>query len=394
MRVLITDSNNRSALAATRSLARAGHTVVTAGDRHISLAAASRHSAAFVHYPRPSQDPDGFCAAISTAVTTHKIDVLLPMTEITTLLLAGMRGTLPASCTMPFASEDAISEASDKVRVIALARELGVPTPASTILTSADDVPAAMNQLTYPVVIKPGRSRVRTATGWISNSVSYAHTDVELALKLRELPSETYPVLLQERIRGPGVGLFACYDRGRPVALFSHKRLREKPPSGGVSVLSESVPLNPDAVEYASRLLNRLTWHGVAMVEFKQDDRDGTLRLMEINGRFWGSLQLAINAGVDFPAIAIAIAGGAQPEAVTSYHLGIRNRWFLGDLDVLLAVLFRSRRRLNVPAGFPSRRRLAWDFMHLWGRELHYEVWDILDPYPGLVEIWQWLTRR
>ena len=394
MRVLVTDSNNRSALAAARSLARAGHTVITAGDCRVSLAAASRHSTAFVRCPQPSADPDGFCNAIGTAVRTHKVDVLLPMTEVTTLLLAGMRTTLPASCTMPYASEDAISTASNKVRVIELARELRVPTPAGTTLTSADDILAVLNQLTYPVVIKPGRSRVRTATGWIANSVSYAHTDVELSNKLRNLPPEAYPVLLQERIRGPGVGLFACYDRGRPVALFSHRRLREKPPSGGVSVLSESAPLNPEAVEYASRLLNSLAWHGVAMVEFKQDDRDGTLKLMEINGRFWGSLQLAIDAGVDFPAIAVAIAGGAQPEPVTSYPVGIRNRWFLGDLDVLLAVMFRDRRRLNLPAGFPSRRGLARDFMRLWGRDLHYEVWDINDPCPGLVELWHWLVRR
>ena len=39
------------------------------------------------------------------------------------------------------------------------------------------------------------------------------------------------------------------------------------------------------------------------MVEFKLDARDGVAKLMEINGRFWGSLQLAVDAGVDFPAI-------------------------------------------------------------------------------------------
>ncbi len=47
------------------------------------------------------------------------------------------------------------------------------------------------------------------------------------------------------------------------------------------------------------------------MVEFKADARTGTPYLMEINGRFWGSLQLAIDAGVDFPAILVAAALGA-----------------------------------------------------------------------------------
>ena len=116
-------------------------------------------------------------------------------------------------------------------------------------------------------------------------------------------------MLLQERIEGPGVGVFVCCDRGEPVALFAHRRLREKPPSGGVSVLCESAAARSDRrATSATRLLQALDWRGVAMVEFKRDLRDGSLRLMEINGRFWGSLQLAIDAGVEFPGRRWSIA--------------------------------------------------------------------------------------
>ena len=110
--------------------------------------------------------------------------------------------------------------------------------------------------------------------------------------------------MLQERIRRPRHRCVRLLSRGRAVALFSHRRLRERPPWGGVSVLSESIALCPDARDYAHSLLDDLGWHGVAMVEFKRDARDGVPKLMEINGRFWGSLQLAIDAGVDFPGAA------------------------------------------------------------------------------------------
>ena len=56
-----------------------------------------------------------------------------------------------------------------------------------------------------------------------------------------------YPSLIQERIVGPGIGVFVLCDHGRLLAAFAHRRLREKPPSGGASVLCESVAVDPGA---------------------------------------------------------------------------------------------------------------------------------------------------
>lgn len=109
-----------------------------------------------------------------------------------------------------------------------------------------------------------------------------------------------YPFTIQSFVKGTGQGVFALFKHGSPVCYFSHRRLREKPPTGGVSVLSESAPLNQQLKESAERLLLSAKWHGVAMVEFRVAE-DGTGYLMEVNPRFWGSLQLAIDSGVDFP---------------------------------------------------------------------------------------------
>ena len=80
-------------------------------------------------------------------------------------------------------------------------------------------------------------------------------------------------------------------------------------------------------------LLRALGWEGVAMVEYKRDVHSGEHVLMEVNGRFWGSLQLAIDAGVDFPSLLARVALGEKPAPVTRYRLGVRTRWTLGDLD-------------------------------------------------------------
>jgi predicted ATP-grasp superfamily ATP-dependent carboligase len=393
-RILITDGDSRSALAATRSLGRRGHEVFTAATTATSLSGVSRHSRAAFRYPDPAVDSAGFVDAIANLAAQHRFDVVIPMTEITTLLLTGERDRLPAGCRLPFPSQEIIARASDKAAMVELARECGVPIPATVTVNSLEEARAVAPKLSYPAVIKPGRSRVRAAGGWISTGVGYASDSGELLRRLEALDPAVFPVLLQERIAGEGVGVFACYDRGKALALFAHRRIREKPPSGGVSVLRESAPLDPAAAEHANRLLQALGWHGVAMVEFKRDDRDGSLRLMEINARFWGSLQLAIDAGVDFPAMLAELALGGVVQPVDGYAQGVRSRWFWGDFDVLLAVLFRSRRQLDLPKSYPGRLRSLFDFLRLWGRNLNYEVerWD--DLRPGWLEARRWLFGR
>jgi hypothetical protein len=194
---------------------------------------------------------------------------------------------------------------------------------------------------------------------------------------------------MQERIPGSGIGVFACYQNGKMVSLFGHRRIREKPPSGGVSVLRESVPVSPQARASTAKLLDHLKWHGVAMVEFKMDDRDGLPKLMEINGRFWGSLQLAIDAGVDFPGILLRIAQGETVEPVFSYKEGVKTRWLWGDVDSLMMLLVKRRASLHLPEYHPGRIRTIFDFLRFFGKDLHYEIESREDPRPSLHELSQ-----
>lgn len=391
LRVLITDADNRSALAATRSLGARGHIVTVAAERHPALASVSRYASAVESCPRPSADPQGFVAAIVEIATRQRIDVLLPMTEITTLLLTEHQHLLPEHCRLPFPPMECVARASNKAYVVQAADELGVPTPATRIVNSVTEASALAETLTFPAVIKPARSRVQTPSGWISTAVSYAADRDVYSRKIQSLRPEEYPLLIQERIQGPGVGVFACFDRGKPVAWFTHRRIREKPPSGGVSVLRESAPLDPAAVDHATKLLTHLGWHGVAMVEFKRDDRNGSLRLMEINGRFWGSLQLAIDAGVDFPALLVELAAGKHPAPIASYDVGVRSRWFWGDVDSLLTVMLRSRASLNLPPNHPGRLRTLWNFIKPGGSRQRDEILRFDDFRPWLLETRRWL---
>ena len=317
-----------------------------------------------------------------------RIDVLVPITDITAIVTATHRDRFEPGCRLPLACASAISRAADKIEVLRRAAMLGVPTPKMEVV-SRPACELGTLDLDFPIVLKPARSRVRTAAGWKGSAVSYASDLRSLRAQLDAYVPEQFPIALQEKITGPGVGVFMCFASGKLIASFAHERLREKPPSGGVSVLCRSIAMPSDAFEHAQALLTDLGWEGVAMVEFKRDVRDGTAKLMEINGRFWGSLQLAIDSGVDFPRILIDAAMGHAPAQTPAYRVGVQSRWFWGDVDALLIQLFRAGSTARSVRG--GRRRALRDFLRMWSRDLYYEnpKWD--DPGPWLNETRRWL---
>src|SRR5207248_282241 len=189
--------------------------------------------------------------------------------------------------------------------------------------------------LRFPVVAKPTRSVSDAGLNRVKSGSVHARDQSALEQVVDRIPTGAFPVLVQERVVGPGIGVFILLWNGEVRAAFAHRRIREKPPSGGVSVLSESVALDPQLRARSVALLREFDWQGVAMVEYKIDQRTGIPYLMEVNGRFWGSLQLAIDAGVDFPSILVDAACGEPARPIPQYKVGVRLRWEWGDVDNL-----------------------------------------------------------
>jgi predicted ATP-grasp superfamily ATP-dependent carboligase len=322
-------------------------------------------------------------------IRAWQIDVVLPLTEAAMLALLPERESLGAD--LPCASAESFRRISDKGLLLETAREVGISVPEQrTIAGPAPESWAGLETMGFPLVLKPSRS----VAGGMKLSVQHAADATELESARRRLPAEAYPLLTQRRIVGPGVGIFLLVWNGEMRAVFSHRRLREKPPAGGVSVYRESIAAEPGLVAKSRALLERFDWRGVAMVEYKVDEATGTPYLMEINGRFWGSLQLAVDAGVNFPALLVALARGESPPKMDRYRTGIRSRWWLGDVDHLLARLRKTDAELALPPGSPGRVRAILDFLTLWRPGDVSEVFRWSDPAPGLYELWAWFQGR
>lgn len=393
LRVLVTDGDSRAALAVVRSLGRAGHTVFVAASRRLSLAGVSRYASRRQVVADPVSSPSAFVEDIRRLVQRHAVEVLIPVTDAALLNLNRARARLGAVC-FPWPDADAVSRVSDKALVMTVAREVGIAVPRQVVAASRDEAFVAARELRFPVVAKPSRSVRQRRDGTLAKLiVAHVASADELAGHLSQLDEAAFPLLLQERVVGPGVGVSLLVWDGRLLAQFSHRRLRELPPSGGVSVYAESIPADPTLVERSLALLQRFAWQGVAMVEFKLDAATGTPYLMEVNGRFWGTLQLAIDAGVDFPSLLVNATRGVI-EGVPQYRSGSRFRWWWGDVDHLLLRLVRSPTRLSLPPAAPARRGALGEFL---AGGLPHRDSDVLradDPRPFVVETLHWLADR
>jgi predicted ATP-grasp superfamily ATP-dependent carboligase len=390
--VFVTDGDQRPALAIVRALGRRGLRVIVGDERANSLASLSKYCARHVRYPSPCEDPDGFVRFLRGFLAREPIDVLLPVTDVTMHLVCREQRWIGDYTSLAVPPFDGFNLVTDKARLVEYASKLGVQVPRTVIVRGPSDLAAAADRVVYPIVVKPVRSRTPTAAGWVPGSAHYVRSRAELEYLYGEHDYlARYPSLIQQRIVGNGVGTFVLFDRGRIVAEFAHRRLREKPPSGGASVLSESVAVDPRWRDEAARLLSPLGWHGVAMIEYKEDARTGERFLMEINGRFWGSLQLAIDAGVDFPYLTCALARADSVEP-PPYVVGLRNRWIFGDLDHLLLRLARSRAALDLPDEAPSKARVLIDFLKLAQPGLRYEVVSADDWRPFVHQLREYVT--
>jgi predicted ATP-grasp superfamily ATP-dependent carboligase len=356
-RVLVIDACQRSALAVTRSLGSKGVAVFTADETITALAGESRYSSGYDVYPSPRLVPEAFIASLAQLCKRQRIDIIMPMTELTTTLLLAHRHALDA-VTLPLAPATTIEQLANKCELMQLAAALDIPIPASQTIDPPSQPVATidLDHAAYPLVLKPGKSWLEHAGEWLHTSVRFAADASEAATILQsDAAFATQPYLLQQCIPGNGAGIFAIYAHGNPLAFLAHRRLREKPPRGGVSVLSESIAIDPVQLDYAQRLLDHVGWHGVAMVEFRVSDA-GTPYLMEINTRFWGSLQLAIDAGVDFPWLLYQLACGESIDQCVHYRQGQRLRWLLGDVDHLYLTLrdakFSVAHKLRALLGF------------------------------------------
>jgi predicted ATP-grasp superfamily ATP-dependent carboligase len=384
-RVLVTDAGRGSAIAIIRSLGRCGIEVIAADCDPRSPGFRSRYASGRMVYPDPSVAADEVVETLRRAAIERGIDLIVPVSDDVGLPLSHARERFEGVCALALPESEALAVATDKHATLQLARHLGVPVPRTALAHTAEEALHAARRMEWPIVVKPVASRVYRSGAVDSFEVVYANGPEELGAHMRRLEGRC-GALLQEYVPGEGHGVELLTDGGKPVAVFQHRRLHEVPITGGASSLRESVPVDPVLYGHAVKLLGALSWTGLAMVEFRVGPRGPAL--MEINGRVWGSLPLAVKCGVDFPLALAGLYLDDTPSAngATYGHLppalGVRSRNVALEL-VWIASVLRKRRRYAFLAA-PRRREALRAALRLPLPGDGYDVLSLEDPMPGI----------
>ena len=330
----------------------------------------SKYSNGNFLYPSPQTQSLEFIKSILDYVKKKRHQVLIPMHSEETYLLAKHRSKFLKHIKLPLHDYKIISSVDDKSKVIELAKKLNVPYPKTYSPSSIKEVKELAKYCEYPAIIK-----LRSTTS--SVGLSYVNNRNELIEKYKrtvtqfKLPGKSYPII-QEYVPGEGHGVSLLFNQGELRAIFTHRRLREYPASGGPSTLRISIR-HPKMEKYATALLKELSWHGVAMVEFKVHKKTKIPYLIEVNPRFWGSLNQAISAGVNFPYLLYNMCVDGDIKPVLNYKVGVVTRFFLNDIRTFKSYFKASK----------NKSELIKSYLKLKG--IFYDDISIDDPLPFIV---------
>lgn len=331
-RVIVTDAESRLGLYVIRALGRAGCNVTAVANQPDGpvIGFSSRHTAS-IHRLERGDYWQTLQHALRELAPTH--DVVIPVSGFSIAVVLEHQGHLPSNLRSFLPTAAAFRHASDKRAVTATAESIGVPVPETYSGLSSDTIEAwaAEHSDLLPLVIKFS-DEDRDSHWHPKDRYRIVRSTDALVREYRRMNDIASDPLVQEYVEGDGYGYFAIFDSaGEPAAEFGHRRLREYPVSGGPSTLCESVA-DPRLMDLGRRMLHALDWRGVAMVEFKRDHRSGEYKLLEINPRFWGSLPLALQCGINFPLYQVQLAMGGPVKTDGSYEVGAKMRFLLTDL--------------------------------------------------------------
>ncbi len=382
-KVLVLGIDDRSALTVIRSLGRKGIIVHLGKDVPFSICELSKYTRKVISLPNSGSDPDSWVQELAAHLEREKYDLVIPTADNYLVLAVKHRQKLEKFAHFAIPGNQGFTYTYNKSDTLALAQSLGVPCPTTLELSSTDDIPKVYQQFDFPVFVKPVSSKV-----WQKNKRHNLKPELVKDKSRFEkiIPAilEICPVLIQSYHPGIGVGLEFLAKDSQPIAVFQHQRVHE-PLGGGGSSYRKSVPVDPVLLDHSQKLLEAINWTGVAMVEYKYNPATDESVLMEINGRFWGSLPLAVAAGVDFPFLLYDMLANGRTLDSVSYKENIFCRNPVKDLDWLKENI-RADKRDPYIITIPLLKVLAEFRNFFLGREyLDTIVWD--DPKPGLIQL-------
>lgn len=368
------------ALTLAYALGRRGIPIIQVATSIDTSKATSRFVREHVEVGNVAASPEPLYAALDALAVRWPGAVVLPLadTVLHALSLAHARfaGRLRINCP----PTPAVTPILDKEQTHQLAARLGLPIPRTFDVPDLATLERLAPSLPFPLFGKI-RDKVSSALlrGPADFGLAYYPDLASFRAAFAANPHHGALYLFQEYCPGQDVLLSLILHRGQVLTAFQGRSLRTLPSTGGVSVLVRSEPVDPVLCEQVAQLLRTVGWEGIAEADLRHDPVTGRIVLLEINGRFWGSLAAALNAGVDFPHYVYQLALGQKPFPPVRYQMGVVTHWALGDCKRLV-------RLWRAPAPGESRFREVLRLLAAFRPGVRSMIWRWDDPGPAWAE--------
>jgi predicted ATP-grasp superfamily ATP-dependent carboligase len=390
-KVLILGEDARIVLPIYRSLGQIGVQVHTAWCPNGNPALRSHYIARIHSLPEYSQSSIRSLDGLRNLMAQEQFDLIIPATEAATYALHQHRADFQGMPNVFLPNSNAFKTVYDKAKTYELATRLGIPIPRTVRIQSLSGLDRDLQDLRSPFVIKPVCS-VRAEEVTAKNYVRMQPDQEGAKAICKRLLTSGVPLLVQEMFEGVGKGVEVLANEGEILFAFSHRRLHET--SGFGSTYRQSVPIDHRLLEAARKLMHELKYTGVAMVEFRVNESSSEWVLLEVNGRFWGSLPLAVAAGADFPRYLFEMLVEGRRAFPPAYRVGVRCRDLLNDCRWMWRSL---RSRSNPQNGNEhkegweinriSRADLLTDIVRMFSLRDHADLFTWSDPAPAMAEL-------
>ncbi|WP_435361979.1 ATP-grasp domain-containing protein [Haloarchaeobius sp. DFWS5] len=364
-----------SSVTSIRSLGRHGVRTIAAVEGPGNPVAQSRYCDETYVVPSPGEDLSRYTDSLLNIAQRDDVVTIVPLREPDIYVLSKHRAAFAEHIATPWPDYETIQLVQDKYQLVDEASGIGVPVPETDLLCDREDWDdTTVVKSRYSILEQADGTTFYPGVEFVSGGAP--DTD-QLVREMRHEP------IAQEYVPGDReCGFFALFDHGEAVAIFAHERIRSYNYAGGASVYRKAVSV-PELQYHGIRLLEHLDWHGPAMVEFKRDERDGSYRLMEINPRFWGSLALAVAAGVDFPSLYYEVATGGVTDPFPTYETGTSCHLFRGEMSYLYSLLVDDYDHVERPALGSELATVLASFV----RQPNFDYLSRDDPKPPLKDV-------
>ena len=295
--VLVLGAEPRIAVSIARSLKRYGIPVDVAALSRNDVRLSSKAIRNFSYLPDHKNKAQAFIGALARLIQSNHYSMLVSCSDTALTEVVRYYDRLESIVNVCSPKPEIIKRVLDKNDTLKLAQSCGIPVPATYHISDISELRDLRQTLRYPMIAKPLSKR---KSSHFKIRYFYSFAEIEKAFSVD--PQFGTNTLFQEYCGGEGVGIGTFIHDGEPIAIYQHRRLKEYPSTGGVSVLaiSEEPGASARSIFYAS-FKRHMVGNGIALVEFSSIAGKRSATLMEINGRYWGSLASAIHAGIDFP---------------------------------------------------------------------------------------------